>query len=81
VGAGSAAAAPGIRTDIVKLVGEKNQAEDWESLNRAWREVLEQLVENFVAGDAAVDPLSPSSCSYCGLESFCRIGEQTEIAE
>ena len=81
VGAGSVAAAPGIRTDIVKLVGEKIQAEDWESLNKAWREILEQLVANFVAGDAAVDPLSTSSCSYCGLESFCRIGEETEIAQ
>jgi ATP-dependent helicase/DNAse subunit B len=74
VGAGRIEAAPGIRTDIVKLVGEKIQAEDWDSLNSAWREILEQLVANFVAGDAAVDPLSPSSCSYCGLQSFCRIG-------
>ena len=77
-GAGSVEAAPGIRTDIAKLVGDKLPADDWDSLNQVWRHTLEQLVQNFVAGDARVDPLGLGSCSYCGLQPLCRVGEDRD---
>ena len=73
VGLGQVAAAPGIQTDIPKVVKERMAASDWQSLNERWRENLERLAEAFVAGDARVDPLAPASCAWCGLQSLCRI--------
>jgi len=49
------------------------EADDWRSLNERWRENLERLAQAFVAGDAAVDPLAPGSCTWCGLQPLCRI--------
>lgn len=74
VGLGRTPAAPGIRTDIAKLVGDRMAADDWQSLNERWRENLERLAEEFVSGVAMVDPLAPSSCTWCGLQPLCRIG-------
>jgi RecB family exonuclease len=74
VGLGSVAAAPGIQTDIEKAVRGRMDAADWEALNQRWRENLEALAQAFVAGEAAVDPLGPASCTWCGLQPLCRIG-------
>ena len=74
VGLGSVAAAPGIQTDIDKAVRGRMDAGDWLALNDRWRENLEALAQAFVAGEAAVDPLGPSSCTWCGLQPLCRIG-------
>ena len=54
---------------------------DWPSLVAHWRKSLTQLAENFVAGQAAVDPLLPQECTYCHLSAFCRIGEQSREDE
>jgi probable DNA repair protein len=56
------------------------QPADWPSLVAHWRSTLTQLAENFVAGQAAVDPL-PQECSTCHLSAFCRINEQTQEEE
>ena len=74
VGLGRVAAAPGIATDIEKTVQERMPATDWESLNACWRENLERLAAEFLAGDARVDPLANASCNWCGLQPLCRIG-------
>lgn len=50
---------------------------DWPSLLTYWRATLTQLAENFVGGEATVDPL-PQECSTCHLSAFCRINEQTQ---
>lgn len=50
---------------------------DWPSLLTYWRSTLTQLAEDFVAGQAAVDPL-PQECSNCHLSAFCRIDERTQ---
>jgi ATP-dependent helicase/nuclease subunit B len=45
-----------------------------------WKERIEQLAEDFVAGRAEVDPRDyPETCKYCGLESLCRAGEQGSL--
>ncbi|MFK8048815.1 MAG: PD-(D/E)XK nuclease family protein [Halioglobus sp.] len=80
-GVGSLEAAAGVRTDIEKLVEGTNPAHDWQSLNDNWRQTLEQLVADFVAGEAQVSPLEPNSCTYCGLQSFCRIGLDEDLAQ
>lgn len=48
---------------------------------RNWSERIKELAEEFVAGRADVDPRDyPDTCEYCGLESVCRVQEQTSIA-
>ena len=59
-------------------------AENWRALNELWRENLERLAQGFVDGVAGVDPLSPSSCTWCGLQPLCRVdiaGEPLEMEE
>jgi ATP-dependent helicase/DNAse subunit B len=45
-----------------------------------WRKTLTQLAENFVAGQAVVDPL-PQECTHCHLSAFCRVSERTQEDE
>jgi RecB family exonuclease len=43
-----------------------------------WRQVLQRLMAEFLAGAAAIDPkhgLKTCADSYCELQSLCRIGE------
>ena len=80
VGLGRTEAAPGIQTDIAKVVKDSMDASDWESLTQRWQENLQRLASEFVEGAAQVDPLSPASCTWCGLQSLCRIGQNKESA-
>lgn len=73
VGLGQVEAAPGISTDISAVVGERMDADDWESLNARWRDNLERLAAEFVEGRAEVNPLNAASCTWCGLQPLCRI--------
>ncbi len=42
-----------------------------------WRDCIEQLARDFVAGHAEVDPREyPKTCERCGLQTLCRIQEQ-----
>jgi len=74
-GAGQTGVAPGVQSDIEKLVKNKMSAKDWEDLTAQWQANLERLAREFVAGDARVDPLRDSSCTYCGLQALCRVGD------
>ena len=78
VGLGRVEAAPGIATDIEKAVQGRMAATDWDSLNARWRENLERLAVEFLAGDARVHPLENASCTWCGLQPLCRIGSGEE---
>lgn len=41
-----------------------------------WREAIEELAEDFLAGRAEVDPREyPKTCERCGLQTICRIQE------
>ena len=73
VGLGEVAAAKGIITDIPKALKSKMDAQDWSTLNERWRENLQRIAQSFVDGEAQVDPLSPASCTWCGLQALCRI--------
>jgi ATP-dependent helicase/nuclease subunit B len=80
VGLGRIEAAPGVGTNIAAVVGERMDASDWDSLNTRWRENLERLAAEFVSGEAQVDPLNNTSCTWCGLQPLCRVaaaGEET----
>jgi ATP-dependent helicase/DNAse subunit B len=47
-----------------------------------WRDTIEQLAADFLAGRAEVDPRDyPNTCEYCGLESLCRIAENRALLD
>ena len=47
-----------------------------------WREHIEQLAKDFLAGRAEVDPREyPKTCERCGLETLCRIQESESQAQ
>lgn len=45
---------------------------NWETLLNHWKKTLEKLSDDFCQGNAAIDPLE-SACTYCELQSLCRI--------
>jgi ATP-dependent helicase/nuclease subunit B len=47
----------------------------------AWRDEIEKLAHEFLAGHAEVDPKDYSkTCERCGLQTLCRIGEASRTA-
>jgi ATP-dependent helicase/nuclease subunit B len=47
-----------------------------------WKEAIEQLARDFLAGKADVDPRDyPATCDRCGLFSLCRVKERTDEQE
>jgi ATP-dependent helicase/nuclease subunit B len=73
VGLGRVEGAPGIGTDIAAVAGERMDVVDWDGLNARWRDNLERLAAEFVSGEAQVDPLNNTSCTWCGLQALCRV--------
>ena len=48
----------------------------WDDLQAEWRQVLEKLAQDFLAGRAEVDPKEGSAtCEYCDLGLLCRVNE------
>jgi probable DNA repair protein len=48
----------------------------------AWKETIEHLAQDFLAGHAEVDPREyPKTCERCGLETLCRIRESRPPVE
>ncbi|MGO9775769.1 MAG: PD-(D/E)XK nuclease family protein [Terracidiphilus sp.] len=42
-----------------------------------WRDCIQQLAKDFLAGRAEVDPReAPKTCEHCGLQTLCRILER-----
>ena len=45
-----------------------------------WRDCIEQLAQEFIAGRAEVDPReAPKTCERCGLQTLCRIQENSAL--
>jgi len=55
--------------------GSDEAAEDWPALLDVWRQRINALAAEFVAGHSGVLPRDARACSYCGLEAVCRIDE------
>ena len=48
----------------------------------AWREKIEQLARDFIAGRADVDPREyPETCEHCRLYTLCRVSEREDRQE
>ena len=60
--------------DLVPINRAKNTRgiQDWEALMTSWKKSLEQLASDFCEGIARVDPMKPSVCQTCELQSLCR---------
>lgn len=52
----------------------------WNGLLERWRERLHSLVQEFVSGQAAVQP-QPKACQYCHLRLLCRLDAQALAAQ
>ncbi len=46
---------------------------NWPALIEHWHDRLMRLADAHYAGQAEVDPLDKTTCSYCDLHGFCRI--------
>ncbi len=64
----------GIR-GIAVYQGRDEEAENWPALLRLWRQRIDALAAEFVAGRCDVAPRDAHACDYCGLEAVCRIDE------
>lgn len=65
---------PDIHYDIYKKFSD---SKIWEDQIILWKDKLNDLGKNFIAGILKVDPVdTKTTCKYCGLHSFCKIGEQ-----
>jgi ATP-dependent helicase/nuclease subunit B len=78
IGLGKVAAAPGINTDIARAVKSRMAVQDWPELTEHWHSTLTRLAQEFIAGDAQIDPLTPASCAACGMQSLCRVGASSD---
>lgn len=57
--------------------GHEQAQQLWESTTQRWLHLVEQLAEEFIAGECRVTPIaSKTVCERCGLQSLCRIKEQ-----
>lgn len=71
---------PGIKAfDKISLSKKPDATADWDALMAQWKAVVTRLAENFVEGEAEVDPRDygseKSACRYCDQKVFCRIFE------
>ena len=48
------------------------------SMRDEWAEALEKLAQEFLRGDAAVDP-RPRACDLCHFQSLCRVAEHNLV--
>ena len=70
---------PGLPPKLTKSTQRLVEAgQDLPATITAWRQVLENLMTGFQAGDARIDPksgLKTCASTYCELQSLCRVGE------
>lgn len=61
-------------TPFEKL-SQEMRAPSWSDQKLQWKNSIDQLLENFLDGQAAVDPLDQTTCTHCHLQALCRIFE------
>ncbi len=63
----------GLLPSIKVYKGRKDAPQDWDALTQHWRESLNNLADEFMAGEAEVSPKNAQACTYCDFEGLCRI--------
>ncbi len=63
--------------DIFQIGNKRTAAveQEWLESRERWPEILTGLAEDFLAGNAEVNPVDKVACQYCELSSVCRIEE------
>ena len=61
--------------------GKRGAPDDWDAVLQLWREQVNALAAEFVAGRSEVAPRDEKACNYCGLESICRIEERGFVSD
>ncbi|HET7922798.1 MAG TPA: PD-(D/E)XK nuclease family protein [Gammaproteobacteria bacterium] len=75
-----AGVAPGVAA-FDSLKRRPDECADWDALLGHWRTSLEQLAQQFAAGEAQVDPKhGDETCKFCHLAAVCRIDESGRAA-
>lgn len=65
-------------SEIRAIDQEKWTDMNWEQITKSWSEKILQFGNEFNAGESKVNPIKPiKTCTYCGLQSLCRIQELT----
>jgi len=47
----------------------------WLDGQARWPGLFNRLAEQFLAGDAQVNPIEEKTCLYCDLKSVCRVSQ------
>ena len=69
--------APGVETIEASRLHGVREAPGWDAHKALWRQRLSKLAEDYIEGDARVDPKTAgATCRYCGLQPLCRVHEQ-----
>lgn len=63
----------------IELAEKLGDYESLDSLKKAWRDQLTQVVADHLDGRADVNPVTQDVCSYCHLTNLCRIYEDQTI--
>jgi len=61
--------------------GKHGRPEDWQQTLDNWREHINALAKEFVAGRSEVAPRDKHACDYCGLEAVCRVEETGFVSD
>lgn len=51
----------------------ESAAMDWPALIAHWRDALQSIAQEYIAGRSTVDPATNRTCDFCALASVCRI--------
>lgn len=71
---------PGVDT-VESIRAPATAIDGWTGLFALWRQTLDRLAAEFLAGHAAVAPKNyPQTCRYCELGVLCRVREQLDAA-
>lgn len=53
----------------------RKNADQWQESRATWPQIFEQLAQDFLAGNASVNPIDKSTCQYCELQAICRVSQ------
>jgi RecB family exonuclease len=56
----------------LQAVPARDEASAWPQLLAHWQEQIHSLVQEYLSGQAAVQP-QPGACDYCHLQMLCRV--------
>lgn len=59
----------------------KRYAELWQENRQQWESIFTDLAEQFLAGDAQVNPIDENTCAYCDLHAVCRVSQLRRATE